>query len=321
MARLIAVINTAFDETLREQIRRTAEETGFAVQFYGSEAEAGEALQEAEVIYGVAPKTAQTSDALRWLCLPTAGADLFCRPGMFRHEETLLTNSAGAYGLTLAEHAVMLTLMLLRQMPHFEEGIRQREWRSPVPQRSIKDSRVTLLGAGDIGRNIARRLKPFEPAGITAVNRSGRSTEPAFDVVVPQEKLAEVLPQTDILIMSLPATPATDGILGEEALSLLPEHAYVVNVGRGTAVDEPALIRALNSGAIAGAALDVTRTEPLPENDPLWEAKHLILTPHVAGNMTIAYTRQKNVNMFCEDLRRYAAGEPLQYLVDREAGY
>lgn len=321
MSRCIAVVNKGLDDICREMILKTAAETGFAVAFYGSEAEAGEALLEAEIIYGYTPQAAKNSDALKWLCLSSAGADAFCVPGALKHEETILTNSSGAYGLTLAEHTIMLTLMVLRRMPEFAAAMAERKWLSPVPQGSIKDSRVTLLGAGDIGSCVARRLRPFEPACITAVNRSGHSEETCFDAVFPQSELERILPETDILIMSLPSTPETVGIMNARTLALLPETAVLVNVGRGNAIDEPALIEALNTGKLAGAALDVMMHEPLPADDPLWNAKNLLMTPHVAGNLTVPYTRHKNTEMFCEDLRRYAAGEPLKYAVNRALRY
>ena len=121
--------------------------------------------------------------------------------------------------------------------------------------------------------------------------------------------------------MSLPGTAETIHILNRERIALLPRSAYVVNVGRGTAVEQEPLIEALNGGRLAGAALDVMDPEPLPPDHPLWEAKNLILTPHVSGNMTLGYTCDVNVEMFCADLLRYGRGEPLKNLVDRTRGY
>ena len=121
--------------------------------------------------------------------------------------------------------------------------------------------------------------------------------------------------------MALPGTPDTFHLLDRRRIALLPKEAYVVNVGRGSAIEQSALADALNSGAIAGAALDVMTPEPLPVDDPLWDAKNLILTPHVSGNMTLGYTREENVRLFCENLSRYAEGQSLKGLVDRTRGY
>ena len=130
-----------------------------------------------------------------------------------------------------------------------------------------------------------------------------------------------MLPETKILVMALPSTPETENILSRERIALLPPEAYVINVGRGTALDQDALTEALNSRRLAGAALDVMVPEPLPPDHPLWNARNLILTPHVSGNMTLGYTCDVNVEMFCRDLANYAAGRSLVNLVDRTLGY
>ena len=322
--RKLAVTIAALTEEQKELIRKNAAECGFSVDFFKGEEDEGaqDVLMEAEVIYGFAYQAARCSEKLKWICAHFAGIDTLLKPGVIGREDILLSNSAGAYGLTISEHVIMVTLMLLRRQLDYTEMSVRRAWKqSALPQHSISGSRITLLGAGDIGRNCARRLKAFGPARITAVCRSGVSSESAFDEVLPQEQLDAVLPRTDILIMSLPSTPSTVGILSKERLALLPESAYVVNVGRGDAIDEAALIDALDNDRLAGAALDVVHAEPLPSEDPLWGAKNLLLTPHVAGNFSLAYTVEKNVAMFCEDLHNYAEGRPLKYLVDRKLGY
>ena len=172
----------------------------------------------------------------------------------------------------------------------------------------------------DIGVNVAERLLGMGAAKIIGLSRSGRP-DPAFDEVYPISKLEELLPQTQTLIMALPGTAETHHILNRERIALLPRDAYVINVGRGSAVDQEALADALNAGLLAGAALDVFVPEPLPEDHFLWDTKNLILTPHVSGNLTLGYTCDLNVQMFCEDLANYAEGRPLNGLVDRKLGY
>lgn len=121
--------------------------------------------------------------------------------------------------------------------------------------------------------------------------------------------------------MALPDTAQTRGMLDRRRIALLPRQALVINVGRGTAIEQEALADALNEGRLSGAALDVAVPEPLPADNPLWTAKNLILTPHISGNMTLGYTCDANVEMFCTDLANYAAGRPLVHLVDRARGY
>ena len=135
------------------------------------------------------------------------------------------------------------------------------------------------------------------------------------------DELNSVLPKTEILVMALPGTKETAHILSRERIALLPRDAYVVNVGRGTAIDQEALMEALNADRLAGAALDVCVPEPLPKDHPLWDTKNLLLTPHISGNMSLGITRDLDVELFCEDLRNYAAGRKLKRLVDRAVGY
>jgi phosphoglycerate dehydrogenase-like enzyme len=153
------------------------------------------------------------------------------------------------------------------------------------------------------------------------VRRSAKAGDPAFDEMRTTAELDALLPETDLLVMALPNTPDTANILSRERMALLPRSAYVINVGRGTAIDQEALIEALDSGRLAGAALDVVVPEPLPADHPLRRAKNLLLTPHVAGNMTLAYTQQKSVDMFLSDLENYVAGKPLEHAVDRRRMY
>ncbi len=321
--RKLVVLGTWLPEKHVDKIRQLAKKKGFISAFYRDEEEAREQgfIDEAEVIFGHARETAALSDKLRWLCLPSAGVDIFLRPGGLRSDEIILTNSSGAYGATLSEHMVMQTLMLLRRMPEFQEGMSRREWLPPRWQGSVKYSRVTVMGAGDIGKCYARRIRAFEPETIIAVNRSGKCDEPAFDRVIPWTQLDQVLPETDILAMCMPATARTIGILDEKRIALLKDHAYIINVGRGNAIDEKALIRALNEGHLAGAALDVMQHEPLPADDPLWDAKNVILTPHVAGNMTTKFTVDRAASMFMEDFLNYTENRPMRYLVNKELGY
>ncbi len=317
--RLIVSSHDSLTEEQKEMIRGTAERNGIRVIFSAEQGDP-ELFSLAEVIFGYPPAGTRLGERLKWMCIQHAGVERLMEPGVLP-EHVMVTNSSGAYGTSLAEHVIMLTLMLLRREPEFFDAARRREWHEHLWQHSIRDSRITLLGAGDIGRCCAQRLKGFLPKQITAVNASGNSREPSFDRVVPVSELDRILPETDILIMSLPHTAATEGILSVERIALLPESAYIINVGRGSAIDEPALREALNSGKLAGAALDVMRHEPLPADDPLWDTKNLLITPHVAGNLTVDYTCQRVVEMFCEDLENYAAGRPLHYLVDRSLGY
>ena len=189
-----------------------------------------------------------------------------------------------------------------------------------LPVRSVFGSRITLLGTGDIGQETVRRLKGFAPASLIGVNRSGRNPDGLFDRIVKSKELDQILPNTDILIISLPGTAETYHMIGEEQLKLLPDDAIIINVGRGNVIDQAALEKELRGGRLF-AGLDVYEKEPLPQDDTLWDCPRLILTPHVAGDTTLPYTLDRIVNLFLEDFERYCEGKPLAGLADRKAGY
>ena len=320
--RNIAVVDDFLTPAHCDTIRAAAAEAGFAVDFYPDRHLPAGREGDYEILFGrCAHETIRSATGLKWFCCSFAGVDDLLADDIYPHPDVLLTNSSGAYGLTIAEHTVMVLLMMLRRMPEFEAFVREKHWQRELPMRSIYGASVTMLGTGDIGTNIARRMKGMGAKTVRGVRRTQRSADPAFDEIYTYDHLDELLPTAEILIMAMPSTPETIGILSRERIALLPENALVINVGRGTAVDQEALIEALEQGRIAGAALDVVNPEPPEADSPLWHTKNLLLTPHTSGNMSLGRTRDLIVENFCADLRRYAAGEPLKHLVDRRQGY
>ena len=323
MMRKLAVVADYLNDSHRAHIEKMAGDAGFTVDYFTEGHLPQDRAGEYEVIYGTVPsKELKAATALRWFCCAYAGMDQWKDDALYHSPEVMLSNSSGAYGVTISEHMVMVTLMLLRQMPTVQEWMHRHDWSDEKPpMRSVCGSRITVLGAGDIGTNFARRAKALGAGHICGVSRSGRNPDPAYDRMLPQEQLDQVLPETEILVMALPSVADTVGILSRERIALLPRDAIVVNVGRGTAIDQEALMEALNAGRIAGAALDVVVPEPLPREHPLWSTRNLLLTPHISGNMSLGYTCDINVDMFCRDLENYAAGRPLEHRVDRKRGY
>ena len=305
----------------RAAIEKAAEIHGYEALFRESQAQALEAAKDAEIIFSADPALAGVAGALKWMCASFAGVDHFMGDGAFANPEALLTNSSGAYGVTIAEHIVMVALTIMRRQMEYDRAVQSRQWAGGLAIRSIRDSRIAILGAGDIGREAAVRLRAFGPKRIVALNRSGRDAGGLFDQTLPVSALDAVLPETDLLVMCMPGTPETRGIMDGRRLALLPRDAYLVNVGRGSAIDEAALVDLMRGGHLAGAALDVFAHEPLPPQDPLWDCPRLMITPHVAGNMTLGYTVDRIVEMFLEDFDLYCAGRPLRHLVDRKKGY
>ena len=320
MQRKMAVVIQELTEEHRQRIRTAAENNGFAIRFMEAAAEAPAFLREAEVVFGHLPETAATSSALKWICTPYAGVDQFLKPGAFANPDAVLSNSSGAYGVTIAEHTVMMVLDILRRQPEYRKIVEAKEWKRDLTVRSIRGSRITLLGTGDIGQETAMRLRAFSPASITGVNRSGRNPGNLFDRVLTGNNWETVLPDTDVLIISLPGTKEAYHMVGEKRLALLPDGAVIINVGRGSVIDQKALLNELKKGRLY-AGLDVFEQEPPEKDDPLWGMPNLMITPHTAGNMTLAHTVNRIVELFLADLDRYCAGEKLSHLVDRNRGY
>lgn len=320
--RKIAVIDSFFTAEHCKTIRATAEKLGFAVDFYPDATIPKGRESEYEIFYGLCtPEALKAAKNLKWFCCSFAGVDNLLSDELYPHPDVMLTNSSGAYGITISEHLIMVLLMLLRRMPEYQEFVRQRQWDRELPTRSICGSAITMMGTGDIGTNFARRAKAMGAKTIRGVRRSQKAADPAFDEIYTFDHLDEILPSTEILVMAMPSTPETIGILSRERIAMLPENALVINVGRGSAIDQDALMEALEAGRIAGAALDVVVPEPLPQDHPLWHTRNLLLTPHISGNMSLGITCDLDVELFCKDLENYAAGRPLKQLVDRKRGY
>lgn len=320
--RKLAVYASFLKEEHRVKILETAQRCGFTPDFYIETRLTPAQAADYEVIYAEPSRELiRAATSLRWFCSCFAGVETITDESLFHNSDVLLSNSAGSYGLTISEHITMVTLMLLRQMPICMENMRQHHWQKVSPMRSIYGSSITVLGTGDIGTQFARRAKALGAATVRGVRRSQKPCDSAFDQVYTNEQLNEILPQTEILVMALPSTAETVGILSRERIALLPKNAIVINVGRGTAIDQEALMEALNEERIAGAALDVMVPEPLPEDHPLWNTKNLLLTPHISGQTSLPQTVDRNVDMFCCDLENYASGRPLAHLVDRRRGY
>lgn len=323
MAYNIAVIGTAFDRNHTAKIRQAAAEADCSVSFYPDNDAAAPHLGDVHILFGPsdprAPALVKAAPQLRWFASYYAGVEPLMVPGALR-ENILLTNGSGAYGVTIAEHMIMVSLMLLRRMPEYEAFVRNKEFRSDLMIGSLFGSNIVICGTGDIGSNFAKRLRAFCPAKIIGVNRTGRAAE-GFDEVITIDQLDTVLSQADLLAMTLPNTPQTDNLISRERMASMKNTAIIVNVGRGNCIDQTALIEALNNGELAGAALDVFRTEPIPQDDPAWNTTNLLVTPHCSGKMTMQFTRDTLVDTFCENIKRFCAGEKLVHQVDTGLGY
>ncbi len=320
MNRNLIVVFPRLPEKHAATLREAAAKHGFTCRIFQTAQESLPYLNDAEVILGISTVLSQNAPNLKWICTPFAGVDPFMEPGAFANPDALLTNSSGAYGVTISEHVIMVILEILRRQREYQSHTDKKEWVRQLPIRSIHGSRITLLGTGNIGQETARRLRGFGPRRIIGVNRAGRNPDGLFDDVLKSDALDRILPETDILIISLPGTKETRRIVAGQQLGLMPDNALVINVGRGSVVDQSALEKELREGRLY-AALDVFEREPIPPEDPIWNCPRLIITPHVSGDLTLPYTVDRIIEMFAEDFDNYCCGRPLRRLVDRGAGY
>lgn len=319
MKRIVVAI-PQFNEKHRHAICEAADHEGYEVLFFENPGDALDAVQDAEILFTSFPELPKAALHLRWLCVPSAGVNPYLLPGAFAVPDVILTSSSGAYGVTIAEHIVMVTLEIMRRQSEYNRIVDQRGWKRDLPIRSIFGSRIVMLGTGNIAQETAKRLRAFSPERIIGVNRSGNDPGPSFDRVFPQERLDEVLPEADLLIISVPGTAETRHMIDARRLALLPDGAILVNVGRGAVLDQNALEPHLRAGRLY-AALDVFEQEPIPADASLWECPSLLITPHVAGNMMLAYTVDRILALFLENFENYCSGRPMKRQIDFKKGY
>ena len=197
---------------------------------------------------------------------------------------------------------------------------KDHHWEKQTHMMVTEGSHVLVIGLGDIGTTFARKMKALG-AHVTGIRKSRKPKPEYVDAQYTMEALPELLPQADIVALSLPGYSDTKGVIGEKELHLMKENTILLNVGRGTAIDSLALAKALQEGAIYGAGLDVTDPEPLPEDHPLWDAPHCIITPHVSGGYALPETLEKILELSIENLERYKKGETLHNIIDFSTGY
>ncbi len=279
----------------------------------------GELLRRADAILGNPdPAVLKGARHLEWLQLLSAGADRY--PQSVLPEGVSLTNVAGAYGPSIAEYMICAVMSLMMDFPAYRDNQRNRLWRNTRRMRHLEGTLALSVGFGGIGREFAKRYHALG-GHVVGVKRTPGERPDYADAVYPVEKLDSLIPEADVVALSLPSTRETDHLFGESRFTLMKKGSYLVNVGRGTAVDSGALFRALQSGVIAGAALDVTEPEPLPADSPLWGLPNLILTPHIAGRWQVPENYERVFAIVLENLGRYVRGEPLQKRVSLTAGY
>ncbi|MEP7081930.1 MAG: D-2-hydroxyacid dehydrogenase [Chloroflexota bacterium] len=255
---------------------------------------------------------------LRWIHSASAGVDRVTTPAV-RQRGLIVTNARGVFSRPIAEYVVMMALAIARRLPQLLELQRERTWQ-PLRGRELSELTVGIVGYGDIGKEVARLLEPFGSRILATRRHPDRGAGEGSRVeLFGLDRLHHVLRQSDIVVVAAPLTDVTAGLIGAEQLGEMREDAWLINIARGRLLDELALRRALESGWIGGAVLDVFSEEPLSPESPLYRTPNLIITPHTswASDRVV----ERTVDLFVDNLKRDRAGEPLRNVVDLEAGY
>lgn len=277
-------------------------------------------VQQAEIIIGNPPaEMLIDSPNLKWLQLNSAGSDAYIKEGIL-NKNVLLTNATGAYGLAISEHMIGVLLQLYKKLHIYRENQKLHLWKDEGQVKSIYSSRILIIGLGNIGEEFAKRVKAFGAYTI-GVRRTNPEKPDFIDELYLMDKIEELLPTVDVVVLTVPGTKETYKMFSKEKLKLMKNGAVLLNVGRGNVVDTDSLCDAVEGGYLLGAGLDVVDPEPLPENHRIWDIENIIITPHISGGFHIPETLEKIVQISAKNLNDFINGEKLINIVDFTTGY
>ena len=312
------LITVPFTEEQEKRLR--AQMPGAEYMFTTRVKASDKQIREADVILGNLPvaRLAQAAN-LKWLQLNSSGADAYAAEGALA-PEVILTNATGAYGLAISEHLLAATFFLKKKLGLYFMNQKNREWKDEGQVTAISGSRTLVIGLGSIGGDYARKMALLG-SRVVGIRRTKAECPDYLEEIGTFEDIDRFLPEADIVALALPNTPQTYHIMNEERLSGMKRGSILLNVGRGTAIDQDTLVKVLRNGPLAGASIDVTDPEPLPADHPLWRCENLLLTPHIAGDYHLQETLDQIVELFIDNLCRYAKGRELKNPVDKKTGY
>lgn len=312
--KLLLTYNASDDDL--EQIRAVSD--GISTAAAGKLEEAIARAAEAEVIFAGrwSEELWRSASDLRWVQSWGAGIERFLTPD-FVASPVMLTNARGVYAIPIADQVMAFLLHFSRGLNRLVRNQLERKWQH-APVDELAGQTLGIVGIGGIGEEVARRAKAFDMRVVAVRRRPSLSSAYAEEVRGP-DQLSWLLGESDYVALCSALTPQTRHLIGADALAQMKPTAYLINIGRGGLIDEAALAAALREGRVAGAGLDVFEKEPLPPDSPLWEMENVLITPHNAGSSPRSHER--TMELFCENLRRYLAREPLMNLVDKRAGY
>jgi phosphoglycerate dehydrogenase-like enzyme len=276
-------------------------------------------IVDADGIIGtVNPQILRAAKQLKWVQVHVAGVESMLTPELV-NSNIVLTNCKIAQGPEIGDHAFAMLLALTRELYRIIPGRVKEEWpRNVYHPVELQGKRAVIIGVGGIGTNIAARAKAFGMY-VTGLDPREIVPSPLVDRWFPPDRLDEVLPDADVVFVSAPDTAASRDMMGQKQFDLMKKGSYFIAVSRGHLYSMDALVGALKSGKLAGAGVDVTNPEPLPPGHPLWKFENVVITPHIAGRSDGEHARYMAI--FKENLRRFANGEPLINVVDKQRGY
>lgn len=276
-------------------------------------------LPRAHALYGGSPRedVLDRCPNLRWVHMSSAGVDRYL-PRQLADRGVTLTRGSGAYGVPISEHVLAMMLAFTRGLPQYIRQQTRRQWERTAPISEISGKTLGVYGMGDIGSDLARKAHALGMR-VYGVARREREAPDYVEELWTSDRLDDLLRAADFLAACAPLTDATRGRFGTREFALMKDTAYFFNIGRGAVAVQADLERALTDGEIAGAGLDVTDPEPLPAESVLWDMENVILTPHVSGGSD--GTPDRVTEIVLDNVRRFAAGEPLMNVVDPEHGY
>jgi phosphoglycerate dehydrogenase-like enzyme len=310
----VVLISGPVTEAQLGQIRGAA--PGADVRYFARQEDLEAQIEEAEIVAGgLSAAALARAKKLQWVQSWAAGPDRLMYPE-FVASSVLATSCKSNGAIPLAEHAVMLMLMLNRDMPRWMRAQAERRW-DHWSHPELNGLTCGIIGLGYSGQDLALKCQAFHMR-VLGIRRTAQPT-PHVDEVFTHDRLHEFLGQADFVVVTAPRTPETVGLLGEAEFRAMKRTAYYICFSRGGIADDDALLRALQEGWIAGAGLDAHGVEPLPPDSPFWNAPNTLITPH--NGASTPSTRQRGIAIFVENLQRYLNGQPLLNIIDKTRGY
>lgn len=307
------ICTTPLNDAYRKELTDVTED----IQFMDKNDITVETVSDTDAVLGnINPDILNTSPSLKWVQLDSAGADQWCS----LRDTIVLTNASGAYNTAISEHMLGCTLAVIKNLYRYKEQQEFHDWHNLGPVKTISQLKILVIGMGEIGTAYGQIMHALG-AEVYGVRRTIHNKPDFVKELYTLDTMEEILPEADVIALCLPETPETFHVMNQETLSFMKEGSILINVGRGSAVDENALIKAMKSHHLSAACLDVTEQEPLPKNNPLWECENVYITPHISGKFNAETTISRIVSIYKENLEHFINNEPLIHVVDKQLRY